>query len=244
MRFSKKKLLFVVLGIILITTITTICLFAFVPRYKKLTAFEEASFDSQSTKIMNFFELIDTEENIDLEYKYISYAAEYLYADSGKKSYSLDEIQEVIDNNFSDYKDIKSYLSDKENIYIPESQTEYNGESHQIEIKKDELTHKEIIHTPITKYIKTSVQKKGDTFKATYDKYVFDDPYDIIDRTSQDDFEGEHSVKDYLDGPGTNLALKERLNATNAPDIAEPQKQITVYFVLHNDQIIVANYES
>jgi hypothetical protein len=93
----------------------------------------------------------------------------------------------------------------------------------------------------IAKYILVDVKKHKNTYTATYDKYTFDEPYQIISRTSQDDTVGEHSVKDYLDGNGTSLALKELLNENNIKDIKEPDSQITLEFEFKDNQLKLNN---
>ena len=223
--------------------VATFGVIAAIHKSRKLTDFEYSAFVERSTKIMNFFELIDTDEQQDPSVNQIVYALERLYADTGRQEFSISDIQNVLDSSFIEKIDAESYINEVGNLSVPEYQVFYDKDSKKLSIEKDRLTHQDAIHTPITKYILKSVTKKSTTYIATYDKYVFDDPYQIINRTSLDDTTGEHSVNEYLSGGGTNLSLKELLNETNAPDIREPNNQITVTFSFKNDKLLLEKYE-
>ena len=239
---DKVKKLLLIFGVTILVVVTVLFVISSIKKSQQVTDLELQAFEEKSTKLMNFFEEIDNEER-DNPSKQAVYAFKTLNAESGKKEYSLDEIQQKINASFTNPENIAEYEQSGKSLDTSNTLVFYNDTDKIFSAFMGELSHKEIINTPITKYVLVSVKKQKNNYVANYEKYVFEEPYMIIDRTSQDDTKGEHSVKDYLEGKGTVLALKELVNNTNAKDICEPEKTITVTFHIDNDTLKIAEYK-
>lgn len=242
MKQKIKKLIpiFITTAIIVVATLSII---ASIKKSSQLTDLELQAFAEKSTKLMNFFEEIDNSNDRDEASNQVAYAIESLYAENPKEEYSLDVVQDKITASFVDAKNLENELANNGTFDLSGNQTFYDEQTQTFHNTKSSISHKEITITPITKYVMTSVKKHKQNYIASFEKYVFEEPYMIIDRTSQDDITGEHSVRDYLDGKGTSLALKELVNSTNAKDICEPEKTITVTFRQENGNLKIEKYQ-
>lgn len=207
----------------------------------KLTDFEYQNFVEQSTAIMNFYEELDCDCEANSYEAQIPYAIETLYARDGRDKYSLDEIQSLLNSSLVNTANLSELAQNNYELSIYDKNIFYDTENQSFSLHRELLSHKQVMNKTITKYILVDVKKHKNTYTATYDKYTFDEPYQIISRTSQDDTVGKHSIKDYLDGNGTSLALKELLNENNIKDIKEPDSQITLEFEFIDNQLKLNN---
>ena len=74
--------------------------------------------------------------------------------------------------------------------------------------------------------------------KDENDKYVIDNPYTALNRTSQDDIPHEHSINDYLNGHGTPMSIKEVITPENIVDIASESSEVEVVYKLEGNNIL------
>jgi hypothetical protein len=207
----------------------------------KLSDFERQNFIEKSTAIMNFYEELENDGETGNYETQIAYAVETLYAKDGKTTFTLNEIQDFLNSTLTNSTNLTELAEKDYELSNYGKNIFYNSEEKTFTLHRELLSHSQIMNTPITKYILIQVQKNKNTYTATYDKYVFSEPYQIINRTSQDNAIGSHSIKDYLNGNGTSLALKELLNENNVKDIKEPETQITLEFEFKENQLKLKN---
>lgn len=242
MKQKIKKLIPIFIATVIIV-VAALSIITGIKKSSQLTDLELQAFTEKSTELMNFFEEIDNPNDRDETSNQVAYAIESLYAENPQEEYSLDTVQNKITASFVDAKNLEDELANNAAFDLSGNQTFYDEQTQTFHNTKSSISHKEIIITPITKYVMTSVKKHQQNYIASFEKYVFEEPYMIIDRTSQDDITGKHSVRDYLDGKGTSLALKELVNSTNAKDICEPEKTITVTFRQENGILKIEKYQ-
>lgn len=258
---KKKILVTTTLFIPLIALIALVTLLFFQPR--QLTDLEQISFEEKTHDVANFLELFDptmqsTEENPDDEEepknedllkceenaKKISFALQLNYAETKNDELGVNEAIQIVNDHFATQLtgDILQY--EGLDFCLNKHQVNFHENDKTFVFHNPYSTKKSVINTPITKYLLKSVQRKNNTYFATYSRYVINNPYAALNRTSQDNTQSKYSVNEYLDGHGTQLSIKELITAENVTDIAESNGEIEVSYVVSEDKVLLEDIKS
>ena len=257
MTIKKRALLYPIILLPIIALVTVVLLLRFGSH--KLSELEYISFREKTEDVSYFLEMFDpeiktdednneemTEDETKLDYlaKQTSVAAQLHFAETGEDSIELSKTIEIINNHFSTQVSEQDYESELINEFLKTYNVGYDSDEKQIYFNNPYCTKQGVAVTPIDKYILTDVKRKGEAYTAIYDYYQIDGPYAALNRTSQDDITGKHSVRSYLDGRGTPIAIKELLTPENIKDIATSERSVKVTYVLSDDRILLNTVNS
>ena len=171
LNMSKNILLNIVL-------LLTIILLIFILVYNfKLTKLERVKIDEFDKKTSSFMEeYVDSED----EGKYIVFSIKYLNNKYNKNEFTIEEVIRTINSTF----DLKYNKQKIYRIGITERMLEDGivfEDSKGVFKYNDQKTRSDIAKTKVIKYELKKVSKKSkNKFVLTYNKYVVDDPYKVL----------------------------------------------------------------
>ena len=240
--FANKKILFIIVGAILL--VAALIVFLYVNSHK-LTKLEKIKITEFSDKYADYMD--EVEDSKDDKGRYINFAIEYLYNNSDKDSYPLDEvlniINEVYDVSYSDEDIQKIGISEgmlnKGIVYDSgENSFKYN-------ISK---TRADIAATPIVKYNIQKIKKiNKNNFEVIYDKYTVENPYEILNyfdkyNIEKEDPEEKIDTKDiiaYLKGETKVGVIKKLITKDNIKEFGKIDGDIKIKLVIKNNKLII-----
>ena len=209
---------------------------------RKLTELEAVSFNEKTADVVNFLELFEKtsdDSEADMKANIISFALQLNYADTGEFTLSAKKIQNIIDSHISTDLNVSNQVDEDFIQVLVRHNIFYTQETSEFELLNPYSNKRAIAKMPIQKYILKDVSLKDNQYIAIYEKYVIEDPYQALARTSQDDIQGKHSINAYLDGRGTPLSIKEVITNENIQDIAKPDREVEAIYALSNDSILL-----
>jgi len=243
-----KKIIEILHNKIVLASILTIVFFSiigigFFINEKKLTKLEKIKIEETCNKISNYLDEIYMYE--DDSGKYINFAAEYLYNENNKEDFSLKEVLDVINDTFDiDYGDeelskigISSRMLDKNIVYDNTSNLfKYKQNKTQIDIANTEIVKYEL------KKIKKINKKK---FEVTLEKYVVENPYEILNyyndyNMNQSDSSKRINTDDivkYLKGKENVKVIKDLINKDNIEIFGKIDGSIKITFVIEDNKL-------
>ena len=125
--------------------------------------------------------------------------------------------------------------------FLHERNIDYDYIESKYIISEVKLSNLDIKEVPLVKFILNDVNKNGNKYVVTYDKYTIEDPYKLLDYYNST--EGEHDdtskILSYLSGNERKQTIIDLLNKdilTNADALKEELK--VDYFINDNDFII------
>ena len=233
----------IVLASILTIVFVSIIGIGFFINEKKLTKLEKIKIEETCNKISNYLDEIYMYE--DDSGKYINFAAEYLYNENNKEDFSLKEVLDVINDTFDiDYGDeelskigISSRMLDKNIVYDNTSNLfKYKQNKTQIDIANTEIVKYEL------KKIKKINKKK---FEVTLEKYVVENPYEILNyyndyNMNQSDSSKRINTDDivkYLKGKENVKVIKDLINKDNIEIFGKIDGSIKITFVIEDNKL-------
>ena len=233
----------IVLASILTIVFVSIIGIGFFINEKKLTKLEKIKIEETCNKISNYLDEIYMYE--DDSGKYINFAAEYLYNENNKEDFSLKEVLNVINDTFDiDYGDeelskigISSRMLDKNIVYDNTSNLfKYKQNKTQIDIANTEIVKYEL------KKIKKINKKK---FEVTLEKYVVENPYEILNyyndyNMNQSDSSKRINTDDivkYLKGKENVKVIKDLINKDNIEIFGKIDGSIKITFVIEDNKL-------
>lgn len=240
---KNKKILFSVLGVLLIAIISIVVILLL--NKNKLTELEKVKIEEASQVVENYLDEIILHN--DNDGKYINFAIEYLYNETDKESYSLEDILNIINENFNiEYKEediakvgITSEMVDKGIVYDSTDKVfKYNAKK----------TKADIAATPIIKYQINKIKKKSkDKFEVKYDKYIIENPYEILNyynnkNIERTDEEVEYDTTDivaYLKGEAKMGVIKKIINKDNISEFGKIEEGTTVIYILKDGKLVI-----
>ena len=242
----KKKNLIIILGVVLLLVVLLVILF--IINSNKLTDLERIKIEDNSKDVMLFMEEVETSKDID---RFIAYALEYSYNLNDKDILTAKEIKELIQSKFNvELKEdsindvgVTPYLLDKHIAHDPEEKT--------YSINKKDLTQAAIAKIPVVKYEISKIKKKGKKYIVTYNKYVVENPYEVLnyynDMTGKlTDEEKENytpydtsDIYNYLTCKGKITSVKEAIDKDNIEKVGKVDKEITVTYIIKDDKLLI-----
>lgn len=247
----KKNKLMIMLGVLLLVILlTTIILIIVINKSKKISNLEEIKINETSKTTMLFMEEIETSKDLD---RYISYALEYSYNIDNKDSLTAKEIKEFIEKRFNiELKEeeinnvgVTPYLLDKSIGHNPEEKT--------YKIDKTGITQSMIAKIPVIKYEINTIKKHKKEFIVTYDKYVVENPYEILNyyndmgnELTEEERENykpydTSEIYNYLTCKGKITTLKDAITKDNIEKLGKIDKQIEVTYIIKDDNLVIDN---
>ena len=177
--------------------------------------------------------------------KYINFAAEYLYNEENKEEFSLNDVLNIINDTFDiDYSEedlvkvgISSRMLDKNIIY--------DNTSNLFKYKQNK-TQADIANTLIVKYELKKMKKiNKKKFEVTLDKYVVENPYEVLNYFNDYNMKQEDSSKrfntddivKYLKGKENVKVIKELINKDNIENFGKIDGSIKITFVIKDNKL-------
>lgn len=240
---KNKKILFIILGVAIVSVLLILAIVLL--NKNKLTELEKVKIDEASFKVENYLDeiLLHNED----EGKYINFAIEYLYNETDKESYSIEDILNIINDTFDkDYKEediikvgITSEMVAKGIVFDSATKEfKYNAQK----------TNADIAATPIIKYQINKIKKKNkNKFEVKYDKYVVENPYEILNYYNNRNIEkaGEEKLYDttdivsYLKGATKIGVIKKIINKDNISEFGKIEDGSTVIYILKDGKLVI-----
>lgn len=244
----KRNLLWpVITSVLLVAFIVTIIIFS-----HHLNDLELAQIRSTSDDVMTYIEQITDSENEEND-RYIAYALTYAQNENNVTELTAEEIKTITQNHFN----IELTVEDINNIgvtpYLFDKQIYHQAEDNKYLINTESMTQAQIARIPITKYIIQDIQKSGNNYIVEYQKYIVDNPYEILnyyakrkEQASQDGVE-YHDDSDliaaYLTGKGKIKDIKKFVTSENVEQIARKENKLKVTYIVKNDKLLVDKIE-
>ena len=224
----KDKIMYIIVGIIIV-----ILLFLLIINYHKLLPLEEASITNYSNKMMRYMDVLE-KENLDY---YVCYTVTYYKNEYNKNSVSVNEIVNFINKHFNKKVTKKEIESLGVTPYMIEKYITYNDGEKKYTITTDELSYADIAKIKVVNYDIEKIKKiNKKIYEITYNKYVIDNPYDIlnyyVDKKKEDEAE---IVNNYLRGKASRKDIDKYI--TNK--IGKKKDTIKVKYVIDDGNILI-----
>lgn len=232
----KQKYILIYLSLLFLLIIFIIIM---IINSKKVTDLEKAKIIEMSSQVENYLdEIIDTGD----EGKYVNFAIEYLYNNTDKKEYSIEEIIDVINKYF----DI-SYTEDKLlEIGISEKMLNkgivYNSGNKTFKYNYSK-TGNDIADTPLVKYSVNKIKKiNSSKFIVVYDKYVVEKPYEVLNyyNNNEDIKYDTGLIKSYLKGEGKIKDIKNAIDKDNIKTVGKIDGSKKVTYNIKKDKLLIS----
>ena len=210
---------------------------------KRLTNLEKIKIEETCNKISNYLDEVYMFD--DDARKYIDFAAEYLYNQENKEEFSLNDVLNIINDTFDiDYSEedfakvgISSRMLDKNIIY--------DNTSNSFKYKQNK-TKADIANTLIVKYELKKMKKiNKKKFEVTLDKYVVENPYEVLNYFNDYNMKQEDSSKrfntddivKYLKGKENVKVIKDLINKDNIEKFGKIDGSIKITFVIKDNKL-------
>lgn len=238
---KNNKTLIIYLSLILI-----VAFFIFLIVYNfKLTSLEIVKIDEFDAKTSIYMEdYVDTDD----EGKYIIYAISYLTNVNNTNEANVNDVVEVINNTFNEKYDEKKIYS----LGITPSMLEKGivlDDGNRKFIYNNSKTRQDIANQRITKYLLSDISKRGrNRFILTYNKYVVDDPYKILNyynNLTEEELDKEKSNKvlSYLRGEGNIYKVKDLIDGDSISNFGKKEDSIKVTLIVKDDKLVIDKIE-
>lgn len=235
-----NKIVLVSVLIVLVGAIIGVGLFT---NEKKLTKLEKIKIEETCNKISNYLDEVYMYK--DDNGKYINFAAEYLYNENNKEEFSLKDVLDVINDTFDiNYGDedlskigVSSRMLDKNIVY--------DNTSSLFKYKQNK-TQIDIANTPIIKYELKKIKKiSKKKFEVTLEKYVVENPYEILNfyndyNVKQNDSSKRYDTDDivkYLKGKESVKVVKDLITKDNIEVIGKIDGSVKITFVIEDNKL-------
>lgn len=227
--------------VIIIALITLIIIFA---GRGKLSESDKKVVNDTSDKYMNYMYLVD-ESTKDDNGKYINYAITYINNEEDKTSVTVAEVINTIDKVFN----IQLTEEDISKVGITEDMFT-NGVTYEPTVKEytinNKKTNQDIQATELKKYVINKISKKGkNKFVVTYDKYLINDPYRILNYYHDFDVSFDvEPIKKYLQGKANLKTILSYVNETNASKVGEKKNKVKVTYEFKDGNLKVTSIKA
>lgn len=220
----------------------------------ELSETKQLIISEKGERIMAYFETIDFHDDkylpdadeqtakIDQIAKYIYFAATAISNEQAKTVISFDDIAKTVSENFTDAdyhtEDYQlacaSVILNLNNIFCDELNKE---------ITLNRTTDpRAIAATPIIKYLPKETNRKSTDYAATYERYEFENPYDILNYAADSNSQLVPQIKSYLEGAGQIRDIKDAITRDAAAKYGKKTGEITVRFSVEGEKFRVKDY--
>lgn len=258
---SKKK----------ITTIAIVFCFVFLLsltvlsfiKSRKLTDSDSIVLHNYSNSLVNYFENFEDIEGqeLSLYQKQLAFSLDYFYYEESKETVPLEDFSAFLKDNFNTELNMETLGEDLMNPALVSKSAIYNTDEETIQITPPSPTKRERAKIPITKYLETTIKKKGNTFKVTYEKYVIESAYDALNCLSrqenpEEQEEGEQldiedapksnntaKMMSYLNAKSTIKNAQDALTPECTKELSEVKSSMTVTYKMQDSKIFIEKIE-
>lgn len=236
---NKKILAIIISVIVLLIVIVTI----FIINSKKITNLEKIKIEETCDKISNYLDEIYLEEDDDG--KYINFAIEYLYNEKNKEEFSLEEVLEVINDTFDISYNEEDLSKTGISARMLEKNIVYDSTANLFKYKFNK-TQSDIANSIIVKYGLRKMKKiNKKMFEVTLDKYVVENPYEILNyyndyNIRQNDSSKRYNTDDivkYLKGKENVKVIKDLINKDNIEEFGKIDGSVKITFVIKDNKL-------
>lgn len=235
-KINNKKIIFD----IVILLVLVILIFVFFRN--NITSLEKIKLEEKSSEISDYFEEIVDNEGKD---KYLNFAIEYLYNSKDKEEFTINEILEVINSNFDlsytdkDILDIgmTNNMLNRNIVY----DTALNGYKYSNDITISDIANKKVSYFKIKKINKVNEKK----FKIIYDRYVIENPYEVLNYYNNYNIEHPEEkidttvIVEYLKGTEKIGKFKEKVRNEDKTNFGKKDGKIEVTYIIKNNKLLV-----
>jgi len=231
-KFIKLGILAIVIIIIIILLNTLV-----------FSRLEKVKINEVNEKIANYIdEVVLYPED---EGKYISFAIEYLYNTTDKKKYSFEEVLDVINSTFQVDYDEKKLEDIGITIEMANKGIVIEGNNHEY-VYNNLKTRADIANTKLVKVSPKHIKRISlNKYKVTYDKYVVENPYEILNYYDELNLKNENEkydttkIVEYLKGNEKANVIKNAITSENISKIGKIDGQVTITFVVKNNKVLI-----
>lgn len=238
-----KKTLIIILVSFVVIIVGIILTINIISSTHKLTKLEEIKINEVNDNIANYLEeyLLYPED----EGRYIIFALEYLYNTTDKTEFSNEEIIDVINNTFNVEYNTETLTNIGITSKMLEKAIEYSSASNTYKYE-NKRTQADIAQTPIIKYELSNIKKvKKDKYILTYNKYVIENPHNMLNYYSNQNIEGENYdlsvIRDYIKGTNKIIAVKNWLNTKDIDNFGKKDGTIEIEFIIKDNKLVINN---
>lgn len=244
---KNKKVLLIILSLIVI-----IILFIFCIRQYNLTKLEKIKIKEVSNSVENYLDEIILYP--DDQGRYINFAMEYLYNNTDRDEFSIQEIIDVINDLFELDYDEKKIIEIGISPQMLEKGITFDSSAKTFKYAS-KATRLDIANKKIVKYHLTNIKKQGkDKFKVTYEKYVVENPYDIfnyynnsnitkneIDEITKGDTDKKElkDITEYLKGKEKISVIKDLIDEDNIEKFGKKDGKVSIIYVIKNKKLVI-----
>jgi hypothetical protein len=176
--------------------------------------------------------------------RYINFAIEYLYNTTDKNRYSFDEVLEVINSTFQvDYTE-KNLQDIGITIEMANKGIVIEGNNHEY-VYNNSKTRADIANTPLVKFSPKRIKRISlNKYKVTYDKYVVENPYEILNYYDDLNLNNENKydttkIVEYLKGNEKAIVIKDAITSENITKIGKIDGTVSITFVVKNNKVLI-----
>ena len=226
--------------------IVVLSIIMFILNLNKITKLEKVKIEEKSDEISDYFSEIT--ENKDDKGIYINFAVEYLYNTKDKETYTIEEIKDVINDNFDlEYTDktiaeigISQAMQGKGIVFDNSTGNFKYSNTRTI----TDIANDKIYYFKIDKIKKINKNK----FKVTYKKYVVEEPYEILNYYN--DYNIQHydksdeqfdttKIVNYLKGKEKIGVIKKIIREEDGKTFGKESGKTNVTYVIKNKKLLI-----
>lgn len=235
----KKNPVIALLGIlVLVFLIITII---YLVGIKKLSSIEEKELTSRSDEIVYYLDdlLLDTDK-VD---KYIIYSLDYNLHENNDSTMSIEDMYNFIKDNF-DIKINKDELIDVGITPLMLSKNiTYDSQKLMYTINSVHGNPTDIAETSVNYYHVNKINKKNrKKYIITYQKYVINDPYEVLNYYLENNAKVEEPVdivpfRNYLAGSGSLYSFVKSIDSNDINKFSKKDKEVKVTIVVIDNKL-------
>ncbi|MBO5475965.1 MAG: hypothetical protein J5982_05675 [Bacilli bacterium] len=238
MNKKSKIILISILGVLILLVIILLVLLLSSNKIRELEKIKIEEVSKDTLKYLEDYNI--SEKKYD---KYILYALEYSYNENGITELSYEEIIEIVSKRFN--VEIKPEILDSMGIteLLVENFVTINNEG-KYELIRKHMTQSYIAEIPVVEYKIDKIKRKDKKYIVTYDKYVINNAYDVLNYYSQNKPDYDTTkIYNYLTCKGLLKDVKETITDEVLENIGKKEKGIKVTYIIDNDNLLVDKIE-
>ena len=206
-----------------------------------ITNLEKIKLEEKSYEISDYFDELTNNEKSN----YFNFAIEYLYNTKAKEEFTIREILDVINSNFDVAYTEKDILDLGTTGDMVNRGVMYdgalNGYKYLNDVTPTDIANKAITYFKIKKISKINENK----FKIIYDRYILENPYEVLNYYNDYNIQHEDDridttvVIDYLKGNKKIGEFKKIVREETKTSFGKKNGTIEVTYIIKNNKLLV-----
>lgn len=174
---------------------------------------------------------------------YVSFFLNYSLNKENKNELSVSEIINLTNKVFGIELDETKLKDMGISPFLHERKIDYDYHESKYIIREVKLSNLDIKEVPLVKFILKDINKKGNKYIATYDKYTIEDPYKLLDYYSglEEQSDDTSKILSYLSGGERKQVIIDLLNKDILSNIEVKKEQTEVTYIANKDNIIISS---